>query len=98
MASRDRTLGAELIVLVGNFRETETDCALEPIDRYRNDKNQADYHVVVVEDSSSAGQGYACWGPVPLTRGTYDLYWIATRPESQGRGSGGLLCPESKII
>jgi ribosomal protein S18 acetylase RimI-like enzyme len=32
--------------------------------------------------------GFACYGPTPLTKGTYDLYWICTDPEWQGRGIG----------
>ncbi|MER3459484.1 MAG: N-acetyltransferase, partial [Chloroflexota bacterium] len=33
----------------------------------------------------------ACYGPTPLTRGVYDLYWIAVDPQMQGRGIGSLL-------
>jgi ribosomal protein S18 acetylase RimI-like enzyme len=33
-------------------------------------------------------QGYACFGPHPLTQGTYDLYWIAVDPALQGHGVG----------
>jgi ribosomal protein S18 acetylase RimI-like enzyme len=32
--------------------------------------------------------GFACWGPTPLTEGTYDLYWICTDCESRERGIG----------
>lgn len=35
--------------------------------------------------------GFACYGPTPLTQGTYDLYWIAVDPQAQGRGIGSLL-------
>jgi ribosomal protein S18 acetylase RimI-like enzyme len=33
-------------------------------------------------------RGYVCFGPVPLTDGTWDLYWIAVDPDDQGRGLG----------
>jgi len=36
-------------------------------------------------------QGYACFGPHPLTQGTYDLYWIVVDPTAQGRGIGHTL-------
>ena len=36
-------------------------------------------------------QGYACFGPHPLTQGTYDLYWIAVDPVAQGHGIGHAL-------
>lgn len=35
--------------------------------------------------------GYACFGPHPLTQGTYDLYWIVVDPDAQGRGIGHAL-------
>ena len=35
--------------------------------------------------------GFACYGPRALTHGTFDLYWIATAKEAQGRGIGSAL-------
>ena len=32
--------------------------------------------------------GYCAWGKVPLTRQSYDLYWIAVAPDAQGQGIG----------
>lgn len=41
----------------------------------------ADGHVV----------GFACYGPRPLTSGTFDLYWISVDPTAGRRGVGGAL-------
>lgn len=35
--------------------------------------------------------GFACYGPRPLTQGTFDLYWIVTDPTAQQRGVGRAL-------
>lgn len=35
--------------------------------------------------------GYVCYGPTPMTQGTYDLYWIASAPEARGQGVGAKL-------
>jgi ribosomal protein S18 acetylase RimI-like enzyme len=91
MAGTDRPKIAELIVSVENFNQAEIDCALELVDIYLNNPNQSDYHVVVAEDAASRVRGYACWGPVPLTRDAYDLYWIAAHPDVRGRGFGRAL-------
>ena len=32
--------------------------------------------------------GYACFGPIPLTRSSFDLYWIVVHPDRQGAGLG----------
>jgi len=91
MALADRAAIASLIVSIDNFNPVERDCALELVDIYLNDQGQPDYRVAVAENPASGVQAYACWGPVPLTRGTYDLYWIATSPAARGRGFGRAL-------
>jgi GNAT superfamily N-acetyltransferase len=35
--------------------------------------------------------GFACYGPTPLTQGTYDLYWIAVGGPAKGKGVGRAL-------
>jgi ribosomal protein S18 acetylase RimI-like enzyme len=91
MVQADRSIIAGLIVSVDHFNQAEVDCALELIDIYLNNAQQTDYQVLVAEDSGSHLHAYACWGPIPLTRGAYDLYWIATHPGSRGRGFGHAL-------
>lgn len=97
--ARDRAAVAEIVKSVGNFNQAEIDCALEIVDFFLRDKKQRDYHLVVLEDARLTVQGYACWGPTPLTRGTYDLYWIATHRDAQGSGFGYALIVyvESKV-
>ena len=91
MEPEDRDAVAEIIREVGNFNPAEVDCALELVDIFLNNPNQQDYRIVVAEDAHGRVAGYACWGPTPLTHGTYDLYWIATHPGTQGRGVGRAL-------
>jgi ribosomal protein S18 acetylase RimI-like enzyme len=88
MIPADRPAVADIVEAVGNFNPVEIDVALELIDIYLNDENQRDYLIVVATDREGVVRGYACWGPVPLTKGTYDLYWIATHPSVQGQGYG----------
>ncbi len=88
MEADDRAEVAEIIARVGNFNQAEIQCALELVDIFLHDDVQEDYRLVVAREEGRRVQGYACWGPTPLTRGTYDLYWIATHPDSQGRGVG----------
>jgi len=35
--------------------------------------------------------GYICYGPTPMTQGTFDLYWIASSPDARGQGVGAAL-------
>jgi len=40
--------------------------------------------------------GYACYGPIPCTAGSYDLYWIAVHPDFHRRGIGRCLIHETE--
>ena len=91
MEPGDRPAVAAIIEAVGNFNPAEIDCALELVDIYLNNKQQKDYEVVVTADAGGKVCGYACWGLTPLTKGTYDLYWVATHPDVQGHGYGRAL-------
>lgn len=73
------------------FLEMEVQCALELIDVYLNNVDQKDYILACAVDESDQPRGYVCYGPTPLTAGTYDLYWIAVDPAWHGRGIGRLL-------
>jgi len=92
LAPEDRAAIAGIVQGVGNFNPAEIDCALELVDICLGNPAQTDYRVHVAESArSGAVCGYTCWGPVPLTRGSYDLYWIATHPGYQGLGIGRAL-------
>ncbi|HSW38795.1 MAG TPA: N-acetyltransferase [Acidobacteriota bacterium] len=91
MVPEDRDAVAALVASVENFNHAEIECALELIDIYLEDEHQKDYRIVVAGDSFRNVSAYACWGPVPLTRGTYDLYWIAVHPDARRRGFGRAL-------
>ena len=35
--------------------------------------------------------GYICYGPTPLTEGTWDIYWMAVNQKAKGKGIGSAL-------
>jgi ribosomal protein S18 acetylase RimI-like enzyme len=47
--------------------------------------------VVLVAEREGILVGYICYGPTPMTDGTFDLYWIAAAPEVRGQGIGAAL-------
>jgi ribosomal protein S18 acetylase RimI-like enzyme len=77
----------EILVATGAFTEAEVAVAVELLETVMNDPLQQDYEVAVA-DIGERVAGYVLFGPVPLTEGNYDLYWIAVDPASQGSGIG----------
>ena len=64
--------------------------AEELIDSYLADAYRSGYHILVSEVDSVV-VGYICYGPTPLTEGTWDIYWMAVAPQMQGKGIGTAL-------
>lgn len=88
--ARDRAPIASILRRAGNFTESEIAVALELVDAWLARGEASEYYVHVLRDEGTL-RGYVCFGPTPLTEGTYDLYWIAVDAESQGRGFGQTL-------
>jgi ribosomal protein S18 acetylase RimI-like enzyme len=88
MLAADKPPVMVLLQRTGFFNEEEIGVAEELIDIYLQDEKQDDYQVVVIENELQEPVGYLCYGPTPLTTGTFDLYWIAISPDYQGRGLG----------
>jgi D-alanine-D-alanine ligase len=74
----------------GFFRPEEVVVAREVLTEAASGGEGSGYQVYVAADPSAEGRrlGYVCFGPTPLTRGTWDLYWIAVAPQHQGLGIG----------
>ncbi|MBI2328937.1 MAG: GNAT family N-acetyltransferase [Chloroflexi bacterium] len=72
------------------FKPSEVVVAEEVIDSYLHDPIASGYYTLVAEIGSTV-VGYICYGPTPLTEGTWDLYWAAVTREERGQGIGSAL-------
>jgi ribosomal protein S18 acetylase RimI-like enzyme len=90
---RDRPFIEKMVISTGKFNVVEVATALELVDEALARGEESGYLFAVLEygKKHSVVQGYACYGPVPLTQGAYDLYWIVVDPASQGKGFGSHL-------
>lgn len=77
----------EILSATGAFTADEVAVAVELLETVINDPLQQDYEVAVADIGDHVA-GYVLFGPVPLTEGNYDLYWIAVDPDTQGSGIG----------
>lgn len=85
---RDRAPLERLLRGSGFFTGDEVSVALELIDLGIEGRDT--YRFFVAEDGGEAA-GYCCYGPTPCTEGTFDLYWIAVRPDLRRGGVGRAL-------
>ena len=90
LAPPDREPVLELLHTGGTFTADEVAVAMEVVDACLSAPGRA-YHVLVCEAEDETLVGYVCYGPTPMTLGTWDLYWIATRAGLRGKGIGSRL-------
>ena len=85
----------EMTRKTGFFREDEIQIAVE-LARERLAKGlESGYHFVFAVCSGKIA-GYACYGPIPCTLTSFDLYWIAVYPDFQNQGIGQQLLAETE--
>ncbi|MHB1543807.1 MAG: GNAT family N-acetyltransferase [Gammaproteobacteria bacterium] len=82
----------EIVRATGFFRAEEVAIAHELMEHHlAQGPARSGYHFERVRDPEGHLAGFACYGPIPGTDGSFDLYWLAVHPGMQGRGLGRLL-------
>ncbi|RJR50846.1 MAG: N-acetyltransferase [Desulfobacteraceae bacterium] len=71
----------------GFFSPAEIEIALELLQERIAKGVSSGYHFLFAESDGKV-IGYACFGPIPCTLTSFDLYWIAVRPSLRGSGVG----------
>ncbi|MFV0442346.1 MAG: GNAT family N-acetyltransferase [Planctomycetaceae bacterium] len=79
------------------FRPDEVDIAVELVDARLMNGLASGYSFIFAE-SDRQTLGYACYGPIGCTLGSFDLYWIIVDPAAQGQGLGRQLMQEAERL
>jgi ribosomal protein S18 acetylase RimI-like enzyme len=90
MTGEDKPGVMQILHNTPEFKPAEVVVAEEVIDCYLGDPQRSGYDILLAE-LNSVIIGYICFGPTPLTEGTWDIYWIAVAPDKQGKGMGSVL-------
>lgn len=85
----------EIVAATGFFSSEEIAVAIELLDDRLARGPASDYRFLFAEEDSRI-TGYCAYGRIPLTRGSWDIYWIAVDPSIQSRGIGRALLQESE--
>ena len=95
----DRAAIRHLVETAGVFSPDEIIIACELIEeRLARGLAATGYHFLFAEEGRGAPLGYACFGPIALTQGSWDLYWIAVDKTMHGRKIGRLLLERSEEL
>ena len=86
--AEDREAIRKLVEGTGAFKRHEVDVAIELVDIALTQPGQDDYHPFVLVEDDGTIAAYACFGKNEMTAATFDLYWLATRADRQGKGYG----------
>lgn len=84
-----------IVASTGFFTEAEVDVAVELIDE-RLTRGEASGYQFVFAEQDGHTIGYACFGPIACTVGSYDLYWIAVDNAHRGHGHGRRILEEAE--
>lgn len=87
----DRDAIAAILSEAGVFRDDEVAIGLELVDESLDPGPRTDYEWRLAEGEGGVLLGFACFGPVTLTDGTFDLYWIAVAPSARGSAVAGAI-------
>lgn len=84
----------EIVVSTKFFYDHEVEVAVELIEEWLEKGESTGYNFIFAEvDGVTAA--YSCYGPIALTKSSFDLYWIVTHNDYRGKGIGKKLLEET---
>ena len=86
----DKAEIGSLLASSGFFHPWEIEVAIELIDD-RLARGAASEYLFLFAEAAGQIAGYACYGPVSMAPGRFELYWIAVEDSRRGQGIGKLL-------
>lgn len=93
--SNDIELVRDIVSSTGFFSDEEINIACELVEERLLKGEMSGYYFIFVEEEGRT-IGYSCFGPIPATKLSFDLYWIAVHQDYQNRGLGKVLLKESE--
>ena len=85
----------EIVSSTGFFREDEIHVAVELVEEWLSKGEVSGYEFLFAEIGGTT-VAYSCYGLIPCTLHSYDLYWIATHKDFMNKGIGRALLRETE--
>lgn len=84
----------DIVISTKFFYDHEIEVAVELIEERLDEGEETGYHFVFAE-ADGLTVAYSCYGPIPMTKSSFDLYWIVTHSDYRGQGIGRKLLEET---
>jgi ribosomal protein S18 acetylase RimI-like enzyme len=91
----DIAVVASILKGSGFFNEEEQEIGVSLVTE-RLEKGEACGYFFQFAQRGDTVEGYTCFGPIPGTQSSYDLYWIAVDAKLRGKGIGKELLVQSE--
>ena len=89
----------QLAARIENFTPEDVAIVKELWEESLQPKNEPDRYHFLIARSAAQIMGFVAYGHHPLTRGVYDLYWLAVDPQNRHSGVGrALVAQVEKIV
>ncbi len=88
---------ADIVESSGFFSDEEIEIAIELAEEKLDQKEACSYQFLFAEEEERL-IGYTCYGLIPATTASYDLYWIVVAQDLRGHGLGTLLMTETQRL
>jgi ribosomal protein S18 acetylase RimI-like enzyme len=85
----------EIVSSTGFFRDDEIHVAVELVEEWLAKGEASGYEFLFAEVDGET-VAYSCYGLIPCTLHSYDLYWIATHKDFMNKGIGRALLRETE--
>ncbi|HEY9114284.1 MAG TPA: GNAT family N-acetyltransferase [Bacteroidales bacterium] len=85
----------EIVTTTGFFHSEEIEIAVELAEERYNKGEASGYEFIFLELEGKT-VAYSCYGLIPLTKSSYDLYWIATHADYRNKGLGKILLQKTE--
>jgi N-acetylglutamate synthase-like GNAT family acetyltransferase len=85
----------KIVLSTGFFRTDELNVAMELVEDALLKKEESSYRFIFCETGGMV-VGFTCYGQIPCTLGSYDLYWIVIHQQFRGKGMGKLLLGQTE--
>lgn len=84
----------EIVESTRFFYDHEVEVAVELVTE-RLEKGESSGYYFIFAEVEGITAAYSCFGPIPMSRTCFDLYWIVTHNDYRGKGIGKKLLEET---